>query len=156
MRLISRIHIEGFRSVRKATVSDVSDFTVFAGLNYSGKSNVLRALNAYFNGETESNRFIDVDEDFFRLDLRKRKKRKKIIVSLAFDLPYRFAFRKGLQQVEQFLGGRSFEIRKEWMRDQFFPVYYPMQAFGRNQNLFKTAPGEVVSDESQPEMDLYR
>ena len=99
MKLISKIGIKGFRSVRGETVTELGDFTAFAGLNNSGKSNVLRALNAFFTGETDPGRAVNVDDDFFRPDLRK-KKAKRIKVTVAFSLPDHFRFRKGLQAVE--------------------------------------------------------
>jgi predicted ATP-dependent endonuclease of OLD family len=54
MKLLTNIRIEGFRSIREAEIELDSDLTAFAGLNNSGKSNVLRALNAFFNDETDS------------------------------------------------------------------------------------------------------
>jgi predicted ATPase len=92
------------------------DFTVFAGLNNSGKSNVLRALNAFFNGVTDAANLVDLDMDYYRPDLRK-KKAKRIRVAITFTLPDRFKFRKGLEQVETFLGAREFTIEKTWKRE---------------------------------------
>ena len=91
MRLISEVEIEGFRSIRHCKLEDLGDFTVFAGLNNSGKSNFLRALNVFFNGQTDQEVWLDVDGDYFRPDLRK-KKRKQISVSVKFSLPAQFKF----------------------------------------------------------------
>ncbi len=123
MRLISKVTIESFRSIRKAGIEGLGDFTALAGLNNSGKSNVLRALHAFFTERTEPDRLISVDGDFYRPDLR-NKKRKKITITVNFTLPQRFTFRKGLEFLEDLLGGRSFQVAKEWTRDQFLPVYY--------------------------------
>lgn len=81
MRLITTVDIESFRSIRRAGLKDLSGFTAFAGLNNSGKSNVLRALNAFFNDQTDPGRSLDVDADYHRPDLRK-KKQKRIRVAL--------------------------------------------------------------------------
>lgn len=53
---IEKIEIENFRSIRKkVTLEDslTSSFKVFVGPNNSGKSNILRALNLFFNLESE-------------------------------------------------------------------------------------------------------
>jgi len=121
--LISRIIIEGFRSIRQAVIEPLADFTSLAGLNNSGKSNVLRALNAFFNDETDPGQLVDVDTDFYRPDLRK-KRRKRIRVELTFNLPDQFRFRKGLEGVQQILGGQTFSIAKEWVRGPVLPTYF--------------------------------
>jgi predicted ATP-dependent endonuclease of OLD family len=125
MRVISRVQIESFRSIRRADLEGLSGFTAVAGLNNSGKSNVLRALNSFFNDQTDSGRAIHLDSDYHRPDLRK-KKQKKIRVTVHFDLPDNFQFRMGLEGVEQLLGGRSFSITKEWTHGE------PQAAFSLN------------------------
>jgi predicted ATP-dependent endonuclease of OLD family len=131
MRLITEIKIEGFRSIRSALIPLTADLTSFAGLNNSGKSNVLRALNAFFNGETDPGKVIDVDRDYFRPDLRK-KKRKRILVAVSFLLPKNFKFRKGLEGVKNLLGGAPFTIEKIWTRDSIGPL---VSLNGKNLNL---------------------
>lgn len=123
MKLISEIQIKGFRSIRDSQLPDLGDFTTFAGLNNSGKSNILRALNAFFNGETDPRQPLNLDVDYYRPDLRK-KKAKRISISVKFSLPSQFKFRKGLQGVESFLGSKSFWITKEWTRSELLPAYY--------------------------------
>ena len=115
MRLLKKVTIEGFRSIRNATIEPLADVTAFSGLNNSGKSNVLRALNAFFNDETDAGQYLDVDKDYYRPDLR-RKKRKRIRIGVTFELPSNFKFRKGLEGLQTILGGSSFSIAKEWQR----------------------------------------
>lgn len=51
---ITKIEIENFRSIREKIPVYISNtFTAFIGPNNVGKSNVLRALNLFFNQETE-------------------------------------------------------------------------------------------------------
>lgn len=116
MKLICKVQIEGFRSIRSAEIKSLADFTSFAGLNNSGKSNVLRALNAFFNDETDPGQRLNVDTDYFRPALR-QKKRKQIRVSVTFELPTHFRFRKGLSGVSSLLGNNGFTITKKWSRD---------------------------------------
>lgn len=51
--MIREIHIKDFRSFRDGLISGLTDFCSIAGRNGTGKSNVLRALNLFFNGEVE-------------------------------------------------------------------------------------------------------
>jgi hypothetical protein len=123
VRLITGVKIEGFRSIRDAELPALSDFTALAGLNNSGKSNFLRALNAFFAGHTDPGKVVRVDDDYYRPDLRK-KKRKRIRIAVTFALPDEFRFRTGLEPVEGFLGGRQFTVAKEWQRGNPEPVYH--------------------------------
>jgi predicted ATPase len=72
MRYISRIELTGFRSMHKAQVEDIQDFSVIFGKNDSGKSNVLRALNLFFNGETSPGQEFDPDLDICSDETRQR------------------------------------------------------------------------------------
>jgi len=49
MRKIWKIEIKNFRSVKSEIVSDINDLNIFSGGNDVGKSNVLRALDIFFN-----------------------------------------------------------------------------------------------------------
>jgi len=122
MRLISEVDITGFRSLRSVKKVQFGDFTALAGLNNSGKSNVLRALNAFFNGETDPGQSLRVDHDYYKPDLG-RKKAKEISVSVTFTLPDHFRFRKGLEHVGELLGARTFKIMKTWKRGMREPKY---------------------------------
>jgi hypothetical protein len=111
MKLIRSVEIQKFRSIEKASIPGMSDISAFVGPNNSGKSNVLRALNLFFNAETQPDVVLSFDVDY-RLSPPSKKK-KAIQVTVGFDLPEIFRFRKGLEGVEQLLG-RSFRIRKTW------------------------------------------
>ena len=52
MLRIKQIHIRNFRSIVNVTLN-VEKMNIFVGLNDVGKSNVLKALNLFFNNETE-------------------------------------------------------------------------------------------------------
>lgn len=120
MKLIAKIEVENFRSIGNGVLEDVGDFSVLAGMNNSGKSNFLRALNTFFSGETDPGAEINVDFDYFKPALKSKKKRK-IAVTVHFDLPENFKFQGRIVHVEDFLKGRSFSIRKEWVREQTYP-----------------------------------
>lgn len=50
-QIIHRVEVEHYRSLGKVSF-ELSDLNIFSGLNNSGKSNILRALNLFFNGES--------------------------------------------------------------------------------------------------------
>ncbi|MDD3182587.1 MAG: AAA family ATPase [Alphaproteobacteria bacterium] len=83
MPKIRSVHIENFRSIKKIDI-ECKDLTVFVGQNDCGKSNILRALNLFFNGETDNGYKLNFDIDFNK-NLKKRT--KKIVVELILELP---------------------------------------------------------------------
>jgi predicted ATP-dependent endonuclease of OLD family len=62
--LISAIEIAYFRSFYKVYFDQIDRMNIFFGENDSGKSNVMRALNLFFNGEIDDNYGFDFDIDF--------------------------------------------------------------------------------------------
>ncbi|MBD3234021.1 MAG: AAA family ATPase, partial [candidate division Zixibacteria bacterium] len=125
MKLISSLKIEGFRSIYDSgsALNTLDNFCSFAGLNNSGKSNVLRALNAFFTDFTDPGIEINFTNDYNRHLLHSKKKNKCISISVHFSLPDFFRFRKGLEAVRRLLG-REFIITKRWVRASRIPIYY--------------------------------
>lgn len=50
---IEKIEIQYFRSIYRETISGLRNLNVFSGKNDVGKSNILKALNLFFNNETD-------------------------------------------------------------------------------------------------------
>ncbi len=127
MKFITKIKISGFRSIREDTIKDIEGFTTLAGLNNSGKSNYIRALNLFFNGEVEPNFNFYFNRDYYRADIRRKRSKKKIKIEVHFCIPDNFKFRKGLEEVKNLLmpnGNNEFSITKEWTKDQPYPNIY--------------------------------
>jgi energy-coupling factor transporter ATP-binding protein EcfA2 len=83
---IKSIHVENFRSI-KLIDADLSQLAIFVGRNDCGKSNILRALNLFFNGETNPGVEFDFGEDYnFFAPVRARKARE-VVVRLEITLP---------------------------------------------------------------------
>ena len=118
MELISKIRMLGFRSIKDDALSDIKSFTSLAGLNNSGKSNYLRALNLFFNGEVEPSTRVDISNDYYRPDLYKKRKKKEIKIEVTFNLPPHFKFHTGLEEVRALLNPPSFTIAKGWGRGE--------------------------------------
>ena len=103
MIILSEVRIRGFRSIRQLELPALGNSTALAGLNNCGKSNVLRALNAFFTGKTDAGVPLDVDRDFYRFG--PKGKAKVIEVELHFKLPESFKLGSRLKDAEVFLGG---------------------------------------------------
>lgn len=86
MIIIEKIEINGFRSISKATIN-CKDMNVFAGENDTGKSNILKALNLFFNGETDFLIPFNFANDYSKFATKsKRKKNVDIKLTLKTNL----------------------------------------------------------------------
>jgi len=97
MIIINSIEISNFRSIVKLDKKVApNDLNIIVGQNDIGKSNFLKALNLFFNNETEignSFRFID---DFSKYAITPNKKAEEIIVKIEFKTPDRFKDKESL------------------------------------------------------------
>lgn len=84
--MIRQITITNFRSIRKETVLS-EEITVFVGKNDAGKSNLLRALNLFFNGKTDADTDYNFNADFNINAIVQQRKAKEIKVELVLKLP---------------------------------------------------------------------
>lgn len=89
MIAIQKIHIKNFRSIVDETI-ELSDFNCFVGKNDSGKSNVLKALNLFFNGETDYNTNFDFNSDYSKFAKRGAKQAREITIELDVVVPESF------------------------------------------------------------------
>ncbi len=89
MKYIKSIRIKNFRSIIDDTI-DLSDYNCFVGKNDAGKSNVLKALNLFFNNKSDfDDSFFDFEKDFCKF-AKKNKKAKEIEISLDICIPDSF------------------------------------------------------------------
>lgn len=87
MNIISKIEINYFRSIYSASFNSVNHLNVFVGGNDAGKSNILRALNLFFNNKTELNTPYDFIEDITKYrveEAREAKGRVTLWVKITF------------------------------------------------------------------------
>jgi hypothetical protein len=111
MKLVTNIKIEGFRSIAEAEATINGSFVSLAGVNNSGKSNLLRALSLFFTDNTEPGTLLNPALDYYSDP--KRRKRKQISISVSFKLPEYFHFRQGLEDTQSKLGD-EFTFRRRW------------------------------------------
>ena len=88
MQLIDRIEVNYFRSVYSVSVKKLRDLNVFLGPNDAGKSNILRALNLFFNNESGYDEDIQFLQDVTHLrqqEARDAKGRLTIWIKVHFN-----------------------------------------------------------------------
>lgn len=108
MDLITSAEIAYFRSIYKENLSDLTGANVLFGRNDSGKSNVLRALNLFFNNQTTPGQPFRFDRDFCHARQAQAEDaqdvRKFVYVKLWFGTPPNW--RPSL--------GSEFWVKKQW------------------------------------------
>jgi predicted ATPase len=114
MILVKRVTAIGFRSLENCSLTTLGHSHVLVGKNSSGKSNVLRALNLFFNDVVDGQRSLSFDTDYFAKPQRKQKRR--VSISVDFELPPSFTFRKQQKYLEVL--GKRFTVERTWELDQ--------------------------------------
>lgn len=84
--MISELSIRNFRSISSADIS-ASRITTLVGANDAGKSNVLRALNLFFNGEINPGEPFDFARDHNQFATVRLRKAPQIEIAIKFALP---------------------------------------------------------------------
>ncbi|SDI25389.1 AAA domain-containing protein, putative AbiEii toxin, Type IV TA system [Pseudomonas benzenivorans] len=108
MRLIDQVEIAYFRSIYKENLNSCTDTNIVFGRNDSGKSNILRALNLFFNKNTSPGLEFNFLQDF---NHSRRAEaggdgdiRKFVYVKIWFNTPQ--TWRRSL--------GDRFWVKKQW------------------------------------------
>ncbi|SMF61173.1 ATP-dependent nuclease [Allosphingosinicella indica] len=83
---IRQIHIENFRSIQRLTIP-ADKLSVLVGKNDSGKSNILRALNLFFNEVTNAGKSFDFEDDYNLFVPERAKTAKEVVVRLELNIP---------------------------------------------------------------------
>ncbi len=112
MNIIRNIEINYFRSIHRANLKDLVALNVLSGRNDTGKSNVLKAMNLFFNNKTAWQRDLDFYRDFShkRLEqVRKESVKGKQFISIVveFNRPKRYEGSLPLK----------FKVKRTWHRD---------------------------------------
>lgn len=64
MRILEKIEISKYRSFGELEIIETFDLNIFSGSNDSGKSNLLKALNLFFTGQSDLNVRYNSESDF--------------------------------------------------------------------------------------------
>jgi len=84
-----KVRIRNFRSILDETIY-FDECNIFVGQNDCGKSNVLKALNLFFNGDTDYHKKFNFYHDFCQKGKTGKGKAQEIIIELEVKLPDHF------------------------------------------------------------------
>jgi predicted ATPase len=116
VQFLTRVSIKDFRSIANADLWPFDDLTPLVGVNGSGKSNLLRALNVFFNDVVEGGEALRLRRDF-----REPGRKAKLRVVIEVDLDYSAfdSLRNEILEALETLSDDSGDItfRKEWTLD---------------------------------------
>ena len=116
MQHIREIEIKYFRSIYNLKFKNLIDCTVFSGKNDSGKSNILKALNLFFNNQTDWKTPFSFQNDF-NLDrlseVREESIKGKQFIQISLTFYRGNAYSNTLPLY--------FVVKKQWDRSSPFP-----------------------------------
>jgi predicted ATPase len=107
MEIIKSVEIRKFRSLKSVTKKlDFAELNIFVGQNDQGKSNLLRALNLFFNNETDMDTRFRFSEDYCYHSNTGKGTRHEIRIDLVIDPPKR-----------RFKHAKPLKWTKRWRQD---------------------------------------
>lgn len=125
MVIIEQIEIKNFRSFgnRKGETTKlvrVKPLNILSGSNDSGKSNILRGLNLFFNGHTDLNQFYNTKVDFFSKDTSDEKDIKEELVTIKIWFSNEKNKNKNKVQSEKVYLPEKFWVSKKWKKTSIY------------------------------------
>ncbi len=125
MKIIKQIEIKNFRSFgnRKKEsnkVFKIADLNIISGANDSGKSNILRALNLFFNGNTSLYQFFDFEKDFYRKESPDELDIKEELVTVKIWFHNEKNVNKNIQQPTKAYLPSDFWVSKKWKKTSLY------------------------------------
>lgn len=128
MNIIEQIEIKNFRSFgnRKKEsykVSKCESFNIISGANDSGKSNILRALNLFFNKKTDLNSFFDFNKDFFKKEEIDENEIKEELVTIKIWFLNPKNSGKNSQKKTNIFLPEKFWVSRKWKKTSEFSLF---------------------------------
>lgn len=114
--MIEKIEIQYFRSIYRIVITGVGNINVITGKNDVGKSNVLRALNLFFNNCIISEGDYNFSQNY---NLKRLEEVRKDTIKGKQFIQIKVTFIRG-NQYEKTLP-EKFTVTKKWNRDDVFP-----------------------------------
>ena len=134
MQLISGVRVRFFRSAYAADslVKNCRSLNIISGKNDVGKSNILKALNLFFNKETDWNTFFNFQKDFStkRHQLVKESVKGKQFISIEIEFT----------RPPNYIGSLppKFKVTKTWLRDDSYQESNNLEYFEKKKMLPST------------------
>lgn len=119
MEIIKAVQVRKFRSIKSVTKGiDLTDLNIFVGQNDQGKSNILRALNLFFNGETDRGLSFRFSDDYCYHSNKGKGTRHEIRIDLIIHPPkHRFKHAKPLRWVKQWRQDGSISEERKYIEN---------------------------------------
>lgn len=108
---IKTIKITNFRSIKDECIS-LDNINVFYGLNDVGKSNILKALNLFFNNKISHHEEFSFSKDFCKFATVASKKAKEIRIELTLCPP------------SSYQDNAEFTWTKIWRKEGYYDEYF--------------------------------
>ncbi len=145
MTFIRYVRIENFRSIGTVTFDGLDDYNPILGLNSAGKSNILRALNLFFNGFVdEDSNALDLSADFTS-HAPKRKKRV-VSVTVGFGIGGKDLHVRGQEEFQNENGiSDVVYIRRSWSLSSDALGVEDSFSFGATLDMRDAEPHEIAS-----------
>lgn len=119
--LITKVEIDSFRSIRHEQIN-AGNINIYTGLNDVGKSNILKALNLFFNGKTDFEIGYNFENDYSKISLaaaqRSNKKKQQIKIKIYFNPPVSFKSLKGEEVWVERIFDRYGKINENYSHDE--------------------------------------
>jgi len=112
MKFIEKISIRYFRSLHKIDVKKCSSINIISGRNDVGKSNIIKALNLFFNEQTDWESEYDFYDNFSKKRLEKVRQESikgKQFISIKIEFLRPPNYKGSLPQ--------NFTVERRWSRD---------------------------------------
>lgn len=117
MDLISQIEIRYFRSIHYLKLTNIKSMNVVSGANDAGKSNLLKALNLFFNSQTDFLTEVNFYNDFNLMRLQ--EVRQESIKGKQF-IQIKITFRRGDRSPNTL--PEFFTVTRTWHRESKVPT----------------------------------
>jgi len=130
MSIIEQIEIKNFRSFgnRKGETTrlvKLSPLNILSGSNDSGKSNILRGLNLFFNGNTDIDQFFNFQRDFFKKENPDSMDIKEEIVTIKIWFSNDKNKGKNKNQERKVFLPEKFWVSKKWKKTSKYSEFSP-------------------------------
>lgn len=116
---LSRITIDGFRSLRNIEITGIGDLNVIIGKNDCGKSNVLKSLDLFFNNAIDGEK-LNWETDFNTTYLKAKGKRYPscITIGVEFTFSEKYSSSKLYKKIREEFGNQLYLEKKYFQGKQ--------------------------------------
>jgi AAA15 family ATPase/GTPase len=147
MKIIEQIEIKNFRSFGNRTgettkVIKINELNILSGANDSGKSNILRALNLFFNSKTNLEDFFDFDNDFFKKESKDKQDIKEELVTIKIWFINTKNRKKNKKNPSSTYLPEKFWVSRKWKKTSVYSYY--------------DQPSSIETDFKREKGDLYQ